>query len=347
MPSPHDALIRRVFTRPEEAAGLIRTLHPELTHHLDLDALELILGTFIDPDLRARTTDLLFRVPTRAGPDLLLYILIEHQSTPDPWMALRMVTYQERIWIHLRATLPDLRRLPHIVPIVLYTGERPWSVPCDLADLIEPPPAGLEPPRMRFTLHVLSAHNPTDIATWTHLSVLGRLALFLLRAARARDFVQRYRTFAATIGPSGLHRDDIRALMCYLGALRDDLKEFTMNDQTLISPEREELLKTMINIWFEETERDFRAKALQEGREQGREQGREEVREEVRAKALEQSRNSLQRSVTLRLDDAGLHTPQREAALARATYSELDALSALRLPDLLAALDAQAESVQA
>lgn len=176
---------------------------------------------------------------------------------------------------------------------------------------------------MRFTLHVLSAHNPTDIATWTHLSVLGRLALFLLQAARARDFVQRYRTFAATIGPSGLHRDDIRALMCYLGALRDDLKEFTMNDHTSISPEREELLKTMINIWFEETERDFRAKVLEEGR------------------------NSLQRSVTLRLDDAGVHTPQREAVLARATYSELDALSALRLPDLLAVLDAQAESVQA
>lgn len=45
--------------------------------------------------------------------------------------------------------------------------------------------------------------------------------------------------------------------------------------------------------------------------------------------------------MTLRLADTGHYTPQREATLARVTYTELAALSGLPLAALLAALDAQ------
>lgn len=100
-----------------------------------------------------------------------------------------------------------------------------------------------------------------------------------------------------------------------------------MNDHSWISPEREALLDAKITLWIEEIRRDVRAKAIAE------------VRQQVRP--------SLQLSVTLRLADTGHHTPQREATLARVTYTELAALADLPLAALLAALDARADPAQA
>jgi hypothetical protein len=116
-----------------------------------------------------------------------------------------------------------------------------------------------------------------------------------------------------------------------------------MNDHSWISPEREALIDAKITLWIEEIRRDRRAKALQEVREEVR----EEIREEVRQQVWEEIRPIVQRCVTLRLADTGHHTPQREAALARVTYTELAALADLPLAALLAALDARADPAPA
>ena len=104
-----------------------------------------------------------------------------------------------------------------------------------------------------------------------------------------------------------------------------------MNDHSWITPEREAFIDAKITLWIEEIRRDLRAKAFEEGLQQ--------AREEIRP--------SLQLSVTLRLADTGHHTPQREATLARVTYTELAALADLPLAALLAALDAQADPAPA
>ncbi|NEE02295.1 Rpn family recombination-promoting nuclease/putative transposase [Phytoactinopolyspora halotolerans] len=88
--SPHDAVFRRVLGEPVNAASQLRGILPAaLVERLDLDRLTPAGGSFIDPTLQWRHTDLLFTVPLD-GHEAFVYVLIEHQSSTDALMPLRM-----------------------------------------------------------------------------------------------------------------------------------------------------------------------------------------------------------------------------------------------------------------
>jgi predicted transposase YdaD len=53
--------------------------------------LELSPGSFVDDDLRHTHADLLYGVRTRTGGDALVHLLMEHQSTFDARMPLRLL----------------------------------------------------------------------------------------------------------------------------------------------------------------------------------------------------------------------------------------------------------------
>ena len=110
-----------------------------------LDTLEKVSGSYVSDDLRDRADDLIWRV--RWGEKwLYVYLLLEFQSTIDPWMAVRIQTYVGLLYQDLIRTeqLGVDKRLPPVLPIVLYNGERPWTAPTDVADLIAAVPGRLK-----------------------------------------------------------------------------------------------------------------------------------------------------------------------------------------------------------
>ncbi len=98
-PTPHDALFKAAFGQPDLARSELELVLPlEVQDHLDLATLEISPGSFVDEDLRHAHTDLLYRVMTRADGDALVYLLMEHQSTFDERMPLRLLRYMVRVW---------------------------------------------------------------------------------------------------------------------------------------------------------------------------------------------------------------------------------------------------------
>ena len=98
MSTPHNALVHRVFGNPDNAASELRLVLPaEASALIDWTTLKLCPGSFVDPQLVERHTDLLFTV-RYAGRDAQLYVLFEHQSTPDRFMPFRLLRYIIRIW---------------------------------------------------------------------------------------------------------------------------------------------------------------------------------------------------------------------------------------------------------
>jgi hypothetical protein len=101
-------------------------------------------------DWRRREADLPLEVPYRFGDTetfALVCVLLEHQSDTDPLMPLRLllfaVIYWDRQW-HEWEQLPVPRppfRLRPVLPIVLYTGPRPWGSNRTLRDLLGEPTA--------------------------------------------------------------------------------------------------------------------------------------------------------------------------------------------------------------
>ena len=96
---PHDRLFRAVFSDASEAAGLPqRALPATVRHSFDRTALTLVGGSFVDEDLQGSQSDLLYQVEHAAtGQPVSMYLLSEHQSSPDPWMRLRLLRHCCRI----------------------------------------------------------------------------------------------------------------------------------------------------------------------------------------------------------------------------------------------------------
>ncbi|MFY0580743.1 Rpn family recombination-promoting nuclease/putative transposase [Cystobacter fuscus] len=104
----------------------------------------------------------------RTGRPLLLYVLLEHQSTVNRWMALRMLRYVVRQVERWRQEHPEHSLLPVILPLVMYHGpEGAWSAPRRVEDLFELPGESEEErahwrawvPRFEYLLDDLTAER--------------------------------------------------------------------------------------------------------------------------------------------------------------------------------------------
>ena len=132
----HDRSTRWLFEDKEYVRDLVDMLASELVARIDFSRLSPINSGFVSDTLREQVADMVFSVPfqTELGTDdLLIYILVEHQSSDDPIMGYRMLSYMMQIWDAQRKRwetdkVPKSRwRFQPILPIVYYTGEKPWK----------------------------------------------------------------------------------------------------------------------------------------------------------------------------------------------------------------------------
>ncbi len=185
----HDALYHRFFGDPAIVAQLLREFvaGPWLDG-LDLDRMERLNTKLHAETGERREGDLVWRIPRREGGDAYVMLLLEFQSRPDPWMALRMLVYAGLLWQQLvreQRLMPD-GRLPPIRPIVLYNGDPRWRAAVDLRDLVGLPEASpMWPwqPGLRYHLIDEGAFSAADLAVRDGLPAL----LFRLENASAPD----------------------------------------------------------------------------------------------------------------------------------------------------------------
>lgn len=113
---PHDAVFKKFLSHPETARDFLDIYLPAPLRELcDLNTLKLESGSFIEEDLRASYSDVLWSLKTRTGKGYI-YALIEHQSSPDAHMAFRLMRYAiAAMQNHLDA---GHKKLPLVVPIL-------------------------------------------------------------------------------------------------------------------------------------------------------------------------------------------------------------------------------------
>jgi hypothetical protein len=189
--SSHDALFKAVFGQPEHARGALRSIVPAaVAEALDWPRLVVCPGSFIDPELSAQHTDLLFSTTWRHGGDALVYLLFEHQSTSDRRMPFRLLRYLVRIWERWLSDHPRAELFPVIVPVVLYHGTETWSAPVAFEALFDVPDAvrpALAPHLVGFTYLLDDLSDiPDDVLRDRAMTALGRLVEACFKHARTR-----------------------------------------------------------------------------------------------------------------------------------------------------------------
>src|SRR5262245_15011483 len=139
----HDHSYKLLFSHSTMVADLLRDfVHEDWVHELNFSTLEPVKTTFVTQELAERESDIIWRVRWCNERWLYVYILLEFQSTVDPWMALRMMVYTGLLWQSLirQGELGPSGLLPPVLPLVLYNGDRPWKAALEVGDLIEPVP---------------------------------------------------------------------------------------------------------------------------------------------------------------------------------------------------------------
>ncbi len=160
--STHDNAYKNVFSHPRAVQDLLRGfVHEDWVQQLDYSTLEKVSGSYVSDDLRDREDDIIWRIRMRTktsqgkatGEWLYVYLLLEFQSSSDPWMAVRILTYIGLLYQDLiKSGQIKARKLPAIFPLVLYNGESPWNAAREIEELIEPVPQSLSAyrPRLRY-----------------------------------------------------------------------------------------------------------------------------------------------------------------------------------------------------
>ena len=136
--TPHDAVFRQMLMHQAVAKDFLQLYLPApFLAICELDSLQLVSGSFVEEDLRASYSDILYSLRTRHGPGYV-YALIEHQSTPDKLMAFRLLRYAlAAMQRHLDAGHDTL---PLVVPILFYHGKvSPWPWPRNWQQLFAEP----------------------------------------------------------------------------------------------------------------------------------------------------------------------------------------------------------------
>ena len=138
--NPHDKVFKVSLSDLELARELIDNYLPnELVKQIDFKSLKLAPSAFHNKKLSKSEADILYSCNLVASGKSIkpayIYILIEHQSSQDKLLALRIHEYTLSIWRqHLKA---GHKSLPIVMPLVVYAGAKKYKHSTDLYDLFE------------------------------------------------------------------------------------------------------------------------------------------------------------------------------------------------------------------
>lgn len=310
----HDPTFKFAFGGPREAAELVRHVLPRhVCDALELDTIVRVSGSFVDTQLSERYSDLLFTVRSRSG-SVFVYILIEHQSSNDADMPLRLLEYMVRIWTEQRRNEPGAGLRP-IIPLLICHPVGGWTAPRRLDELFHDCPAELRVfiPSFEVAVQDLGDLDDDEIKRWS-IGACQQLALWMLRDART---TQRFREHlpawrdqfeAAAASPTGL--EFLAVLFRYMMAVNEDLALAEIRARIIeLAPAAENTLMTIAE------------QLLQQGRAEGRAEGRADMLERL----LRSKFGALTEQTRARLAQASVDELMRwaERLLAAATLDEV------------------------
>ncbi|MBF0310416.1 MAG: Rpn family recombination-promoting nuclease/putative transposase [Magnetococcales bacterium] len=303
-----DSFYHRLFAHP----GMVEDL---LAHFLDASLLaELNLSKMRRHNTKftsfqgvRRRGDVVWEIPFRAGGSLFLLLILEFQSTVDPWTALRVNVYTGLLHQQLIAErrMKPSDGLPPVLALVLYNGETRWNAPPSLREMINlPKDSALWPfqPEMRY--------YPLDEGRLPEESLQGNPALsaILFRLEHSSDPGSMLQAGRDVMAWFEKHPDGPPVKHLFNELLFAGLQRLRLSDPVPPIPEDLQEMVAMLNWHVEKWAREYERIGEQRGELRGEQRG--ELRGELRGerslllRLLNRRFGSLPESVRQRLDEA-------------------------------------------
>ena len=277
--TPHDAVFRQMLMHQAVAKDFLQLYLPApFLAICELDSLQLVSGSFVEEDLRASYSDILYSLRTRHGAGYV-YALIEHQSTPDKLMAFRLLRYGlAAMQRHLDAGHDTL---PLVVPMLFYHGATsPYPFSLNWLDEFADPQLAKTLYGCPFPLIDVTVMPDDDIVQHRRVALLE----LMQKHIRQRDLSGITESLAAVVMLGYTNRRQLRMLFHYM-------LQYGNTAEPGVFLRR--LARRLPQ--YEETLMSIAQKLKQEGREEGREEGHlEGLQEGSRREALRIAGSMLQ-----------------------------------------------------
>ena len=231
----------------------------ELCQLIDFGQLEIQPRSYINDVRQESAVDVLFKTMIE-GHEAYIYLLLEHQSTPDPLMPFRMLKYMCNIIDHHLKTHGG-KKIPLIYPLVIYHGKRKYPFSTDLNDLVDAPPSLIDRYFLKpFQLIDLGQIDDETLKQHAWAGVME----FSLKHIFARDILPCLKDIADTLHQldNAGGRDFIEIVLQYLlerGELSDKEAFFKLID-TQISHEVGEKIMSLAEQLKEEGKNEGKSK---------------------------------------------------------------------------------------
>ena len=278
----HDSGYKKLFSNQTIFRQLLETfVNQEWVDNLDFASCEPLDKSFISEHYKETESDLIYKIQFHDR-EVYIYILIEFQSTVEPFMALRVLNYITNFYMDFLVNNRDVKKLPAVFPIVLYNGEAPWTAPVNLSALIEQnPPLGAF--ALDFQYFLIAENQYSKEALLKIRNIVS--TLFLAESHYDLDLleVELLNLFSSEV--------DKQAVSLFLNwfrqlALHGRIESGDYQSLEFIYRNEQEVKTMLITALEREKQRIFQD-GLLEGKQEGRIEGKIEDAKEMLAKGME------------------------------------------------------------
>lgn len=134
----HGKFFREAFSNPAVAIDLFKhRLPPKVFKTIDLKTLQLTNKSFVSEAYSDKHSDLIFKAKINNN-DGYVYQLLEHQSTKDDYMAIRLLEYNTSL---IKQHMKEFKtnKAPIILNVILYAGKEKYNGPRNMSEMFENP----------------------------------------------------------------------------------------------------------------------------------------------------------------------------------------------------------------
>jgi len=207
----HDELFKKVMSEPVAAREFLEHYLPvTFKNKINLSSVKIEKESFVTEDLRKRLSDVVYSVSLKKhnikdsttdnveNDKACIYVLIEHQSSSDDWIALRLWQYmlllcgrhKDANKTKSNSAKEKDNKLPLICPIVVYANDKPYNAPRSFWELFEDSKTAKEMMGDEYLLVDLQKQSDDEIEQKKHLGMME----YMLKHIKARDILNLWQS---------------------------------------------------------------------------------------------------------------------------------------------------------
>lgn len=262
MKNPHDLFFKESFNRKDVVKEFLDNYLPgNILDVIDTDNMEIEKDTYTDKEMKEYFSDIVYKVSINKK-KLYLCFLFEHKSYPYPEVSIQVLRYMVKIW-ELKVK-QGLKKIPLVIPLLIYHGQEKWNIDLKLRNLVEVIPEELENyfPDFEYLLYDFSKYTDEEIKGYGILKVY----LEIISSIYRNDFAERVSEAIKVLEKleeQNAGADYFESVIRYILKVKEGIEAEGLKKMvSLISAEKGENVMTIAE--------SFRQEGIKEGRERER-----------------------------------------------------------------------------